>query len=701
MDRATQVAVNINGSADEVIASYDYNEIGQLKDKKLGKINSGANAGNFLQTVDYRYNIRGWITSINNSTLTFDNGITNSSTDDIWGETILYDQSDATGLSNTPRYNGQISVIKWQVNDQFSVSANPVRQRSYNYTYDNDDRFLNANYAAYNTASSSWNLETAGYNEAVNSYDYNGNIQFLQRNSWANGATSATTIDNLQYVYQNSNASNQLASVADITGNTMGFNDRSSTANEYQFDGNGSLLFDANKNETITYNDINLVSKVTIPGTGSIEYDYDASGIRIRRIVYNSSGSAVNTYDYMDGFQYLNNALVSFNTSEGRVLSYGSFIYEYFIKDHLNNVRLSFQDNGSGVAKITQDNEYYPFGMTMQGIVVRTGLPTTENRQLFNGGSELQDDFGFENGYSTPCREYDDVLGKFNAIDPMVDKYAAITPYNFAFNDPVTINDPMGADGDPNSASLPNGTSTIDPFDPTPPVFDPHNFFITTAQQSTQGYQPAQVSWRSSMSQDLQQIRIYQEMALDPVQQDSNGSYIWVENNHTDATTNQTIVEADKFHLSANQGGDPTSVNPSSLGHNIFYSNYIGPWNPVSYNGHWNYQAAPINRADLGALRHDKGYDKLGITGASGVFFNISALPYDEQLVKYEYGLFSNPNNGATFTERMEGLAVGEGIGISIIPKQIYNAINQYFQSSPAQTPIGYENVTPAFIPGH
>lgn len=69
------------------------------------------------------------------------------------------------------------------------------------------------------------------------------------------------------------------------------------------------------------------------------------------------------------------------------------------------------------------------------------------NKNLYNGGSELQDDFGDDpNVYSTFFREYDPVLGRMNAVDPMADKYGDLTPYNYAGNNPIMFNDPMGDD---------------------------------------------------------------------------------------------------------------------------------------------------------------------------------------------------------------------------------------------------------------
>jgi RHS repeat-associated protein len=48
--------------------------------------------------------------------------------------------------------------------------------------------------------------------------------------------------------------------------------------------------------------------------------------------------------------------------------------------------------------------------------------------------------------YETFFRGYDAALGKFLQTDPMADKYGSWTPYNYALNDPVYWNDPMGDD---------------------------------------------------------------------------------------------------------------------------------------------------------------------------------------------------------------------------------------------------------------
>ncbi len=67
----------------------------------------------------------------------------------------------------------------------------------------------------------------------------------------------------------------------------------------------------------------------------------------------------------------------------------------------------------------------------------------TGNNFLGNGGTELNTT---SNLYDLQFRNYDPVLGRMNQVDPMATKYASLTPYNYAFNDPVYFNDPGGAD---------------------------------------------------------------------------------------------------------------------------------------------------------------------------------------------------------------------------------------------------------------
>jgi RHS repeat-associated protein len=59
------------------------------------------------------------------------------------------------------------------------------------------------------------------------------------------------------------------------------------------------------------------------------------------------------------------------------------------------------------------------------------------------GGSELQEEFNL-NVYAYGWRDYDPAIGRFNKLDRFSEKYYSKTPYGYAGNNPVLINDIQG-----------------------------------------------------------------------------------------------------------------------------------------------------------------------------------------------------------------------------------------------------------------
>ena len=111
---------------------------------------------------------------------------------------------------------------------------------------------------------------------------------------------------------------------------------------DYLYDENGNLIYDRNKNITITYNHLNKPTLIKFGTTDSIEYFYDATGTKLRQRV--SSGGASKT-DYVGEFHYEHDVLQFFAHEEGRVVNDGTGIlmYQYNLTDHLGNVRLTYE----------------------------------------------------------------------------------------------------------------------------------------------------------------------------------------------------------------------------------------------------------------------------------------------------------------------------------------------------------------------
>lgn len=318
----------VNGAPAVIVNKNVYNELGQLVDKSLHSVDNGVS---FKQSTDLRYNIRGWLTNINNSKLAID--ANNDDNNDIFGFEIGYVAD--LGIGANAQYNGNIAAIKWSNN---TIQSN-ILQRGYAFSYDGMNRLKSAT-QKHAVTFEAW--ASGGFNEDGITYDLNGNILTLDRTS-----DNSVTIDDLQYVY---GTGNQLLSVTDNSDRAKGFIELNTSPNDYEYDANGNLRLDRNKGITaITYNHLNLPVQVN-KGTGEyLIYTYDATGRKISQQVF---GSNPKLTDYLQELVFEGNALKFILFSEGRILPDGAnWEYQYHLKDHLGNVRTTFSAKETTVIK--------------------------------------------------------------------------------------------------------------------------------------------------------------------------------------------------------------------------------------------------------------------------------------------------------------------------------------------------------------
>jgi len=429
--RLTKQTQTINGSAKEVIVANTYDDLGQLISKGVG----GKTTQSRLQTVDYTYNIRGWLTGIND--------VNNLGTD-LFSFALSYnDVKDSIYNQVKPLYNGNISETYWK-------TANDNYLRGYGYKYDalnrlNDAWYEEPNNPGFLSTGNSILKYPSNYATRNIEYDKNGNINYLRRfEKDVSGVTTGVLMDQLFYTYQSN--SNKLMSVAQGSNATQGgFTDGNTVGDDYVYDANGNMTVDKNKGITdIQYNYLNLPTKVSFGATKNITYIYDALGIKLEKVVNDNGG--ITTTDYAGGFIYENNQLQFFSQPEGYVEPSGSnwnYVYQY--KDHLGNIRLSYtdvnQNNANPVSlQIKEENNYYPFGLKHKGY--NANINGRHHKYMF-GGKEQQDELGL-NWYDITARNYDPALGRWMNVDPLAEKMRRHSPYNYAFDNPIFFIDPDG-----------------------------------------------------------------------------------------------------------------------------------------------------------------------------------------------------------------------------------------------------------------
>ncbi len=132
----------ISGTGDVLLAENAYNEIGELIDKKLHSLDGGMTA---RQSLDYRYNIRGWLQGVNEQEEAEYSPVEGGSENpDYFSFGLYYDQLPESGqalsASYRPQFNGNISAMAWKVN----LGLDEVSDRAYTYTYDPINRITSA-----------------------------------------------------------------------------------------------------------------------------------------------------------------------------------------------------------------------------------------------------------------------------------------------------------------------------------------------------------------------------------------------------------------------------------------------------------------------------------------------------------------------------------------------------------------------------
>ncbi|MBL7732205.1 MAG: hypothetical protein JNM88_13580 [Chitinophagaceae bacterium] len=363
----------------KITSSYKYNELNRVVKKTFSP---AYNSGQGLETIDYSYNMRGWLTGINK-----DYALGEYSTDQwqhFFGMYLGYDNRD--GKFAKSRLDGNLTGVMWK-------SQGDNTPRKFDYDYDNAGRFKKADFNQRGSASEGWNRNSVDFSTKDISYDGNGNLLSMTQMGIVPGGTAPVIVDQLSYQYFT--RSNRLRMVSDAAGGSSNgklgdFKDGANTpgTDDYSFDENGRLVLDNNKRiSNVQYNYLDKPELITIAppagmaGGGTIRYVYAAGGGKIQKIVTenpspsngNQQKVITNTYIGIYIYEQVSIAgspqpevLQMIQHGEGRIRVITPYInaadpaniisggvdlpggkqgvFDYYVKDNLGNVRATITE---------------------------------------------------------------------------------------------------------------------------------------------------------------------------------------------------------------------------------------------------------------------------------------------------------------------------------------------------------------------
>ena len=374
LTRVKQQVTGDNANGLVTLSSYEYDDLGRVSRKMLH---------NDVDTTTYTYDIVGRQVAARSRNFSYEVGF----------------EHVETGLSGkvTPRYNGNVSHIKWGNGSNVTDL--------YSYNYDSSSQLTGA--YLYKKSGTTWNAHSS-FAEKDITYDLNGNLTSLTRTSSSGVASS------LSYTYDG----NQVSKI--------------NNGPSYAYDAVGNMTVDGLRGASISYNILNLPEEVCL-GNEKVSYIYTSAGEKLATRV----GSSL-TY-YRGPLVYSGNNLLYLVHPEGltRKSTIG-FVYYYAKRDHLGSTRVLCHASGNTLVA-DQTTGYYPFGLAHGHGNLNL------NRYLFSG-KELQDQslggklLGL---YDFGSRFYDPTLGRWFNVDP---KLEFVSPYGYCANNPVLYIDPNGED---------------------------------------------------------------------------------------------------------------------------------------------------------------------------------------------------------------------------------------------------------------
>lgn len=415
-DRLVKTYHTHNNGERILLSESVYDDWGRLKEKRRH---------NGMDTVQYTYNIRGWVSSIKSR------GFVQK----------LYYETRLSTSGFVPCYNGNIAGIEYEQNGN---------KYSYLFDYDDLNRLLFADCHD--------KQDNKIPHSELYKYDKMGNIIYMGR------SFDGDKMDLLDIWYTGNhikNVSPRNLMLGYDFGN-MSYTNLVDKSVEYFYDANGNLIKNLDKGiASIRYNFLNLPDTIQFQNGNQIINNYLADGRKVKTVyktyatgivvpqdsVYHGNSPYDVSTDEWDGhYMYRSwyghsSRIFMVQTPEGYVGadyvgidSHRNYAYYYYVHDHLGNVRITRNSQGYYA---DQSLEYYPSGVLFDRSAEK------ERQPYMFGGKELVSMHGL-NQYDFTGRWQDPVIPRFTSMDPLCEKYYSVSPYVYCGNNPINRIDPTG-----------------------------------------------------------------------------------------------------------------------------------------------------------------------------------------------------------------------------------------------------------------
>lgn len=383
----------------ETIVTYEYWQDGRLKKATLGES---------AQTVDYKYNIRGWPTLIKSEAF----------------ETALgYHEKLNPGFPGEQKADllGNINWITWK----HSPSG---KQRACQYIHDHRQQLLSE--TDYIMINNGWSKE--GFSEF--DYDPNGNIKELVQ------------------AYENHKQGFKFGYLANHPNQAHWLEYNHESRIDLLYDLNGNLRKDPTRGEmTITYDERDFpICMVSKSKKLKLELIYDFLGRLVKHSSSKTGSDIPGNWHMVRDFN--GNVLAAYHNG---VLQYWNLhglgligrkhvqyldpeqknknlINYFYLKDHLGSVRTVIDNRGN----VKKRFDYFPYGAVKE--------ESGENTPLLFERHANQPYDKKQNLAYFGVRIYDPLLGRWMRPEPLSDLFPDVSPYAFVKNNPMRLIDPIG-----------------------------------------------------------------------------------------------------------------------------------------------------------------------------------------------------------------------------------------------------------------